>query len=123
MNLQDILLVEKSINDWLQEVRNAIAKEINETEITGVKRINNFCAVIRFSDLQNNVWTPEYYMPYIQAVYVTTALESAKNAADFTKKIESMIAEKRVKIGQNIHYLNDTTVSILVKHYQNNREG
>lgn len=118
MNLQEILRIEESISDLLETARNDIIQEIDKTEIEGVERINNFCAVIKLSKLQNNVWSPEYYIPHIQASYVAVALAGIKTASSFVKKVEDMIENRRVKIGQNVHYLNDTTVSILIKHYK-----
>ena len=55
MNLQEILRIEESISDLLETARNDIVQEIDRTEIEGVQRINDFCAVIKLSKLRNNI--------------------------------------------------------------------
>ena len=57
-------------------------------------------------------------MPHVQATYVKTALASVKTAAAFVEKVADMVENRRVKIGKNVYYLNDTTVGILMRHYK-----
>ena len=69
------------------------------------------------SMLSHNIWSPEYYIPGVQAEYVKKALNNINTAHSFVKKIEEMIEKGGVKIGPNLHRFNDTTISILKKHY------
>lgn len=115
--LQDFIQMEKSITDIIQQAKKDIVKEIEETEIKDVKKIAENICIVKLSQLQHNIWTPEYYLSHVQAAYVTAALDSVSTASSFVKKIKTMIDNRYVKIGQNIHYLNDTTIGILSKHY------
>ena len=118
VSLQEILRIEQSISELLKTARNDIIKEIETTEIEGVKKINDFCCVVKLSKLRNNIWSAEYYLPRVQASYVKTALASVKTAAAFVEKVADMVENRRVKIGKNVYYLNDTTVGILMRHYK-----
>ena len=116
-SLKDILLIEESISHMIEETKEKICTEIAGTELPHVKRLNSFCVVVRLSQLEHNIWTPEYYIPNAQANYVRKALEKISTARTFAEKVKGMIENRNVKINQNVHYLNDTTVAILMKYY------
>lgn len=116
-SLQEVLRIEKSISTMIEEIKEQICAEIAGTELPQVKRLNSFCVVVRLSQLEHNIWTPEYYIPNAQANYVRKALEKINTARTFTEKVKGMIENRNVKINQNVHYLNDTTVAILMKYY------
>ena len=109
--------MEKSINMIIQQAKNDIVEEISATPIPGVEPLGNLCCAVKFSKLQHNIWTPEYYIPSVQAAYVMATLESTQTANSFMNKLKDMIDNKKVKIGQNVHPLNDTTVEILKRYY------
>ena len=115
-DLKNIIELEKSITDMLQDLKMKIAYKIEHTPLNNVRVISSNIVVLKLSELQQNIWTSEYYMPSIQAKYVTQYLENAVTAHAFTKKIKDMITNKSVKINNNTHLLNDTTIEILQKY-------
>lgn len=117
MNLNKILEVEKSVATMVRDLKEQIAKEIAETPLKDVKPIAENIVIVRLSCLQHNIWSPEYYIPSVQADYVLKALDSVTTAHSFVKKMEEMIEKRGVKIGVNFHRFNDKTVSILEKYY------
>lgn len=121
MNLNKILEVEKSVATMVCDLKEQIVKEIAETPLKDVKPIAENIVVVRLSCLQHNVWSPEYYIPSIQADYVRKALDGVSTAHSFVKKMEEMIEKRGVKIGVNFHRFNDKTVSILEKYYSKTR--
>lgn len=121
MNLNRIFEVEKSVETMVRDLKEQIAKEIAETPLKDVKPIAENIVIVKLSCLQHNVWSPEYYIPSIQADYVRKALDSVTTAHSFVKKMEEMIEKRGVKIGVNFHRFNDKTVSILEKYYSKTR--
>lgn len=121
MNLNRILEVENSVATMVRDLKEQITKEIAETPLKDVKPIAENIVIVRLSCLQHNVWSPEYYIPSVQADYVRKALDSVTTAHSFVKKMEEMIEKRGVKIGVNFHRFNDKTVSILEKYYSKTR--
>lgn len=119
MNLNCILEAEESVANMVRDLKEQIVKEIAETPLKGVKPIAGNLIVIKLSSLQGNVWSPEYYMPTVQAGYVRNALEGISTAHSFVKKMGEMIKKRGVKIGVNIYSFNDATISILEKYCPN----
>jgi hypothetical protein len=117
MNLNEILEAEKSVATMVRDLKEQIAKEIAETPLKDVKPIAENIVIVRLSCLQHNIWSPEYYIPSVQADYVRKTLDSVTTAHSFVKKMEEMIEKRGVKIGVNFHRFNDKTVSILEKYY------
>lgn len=121
MSLNEILEVEKSVATIVRDLKEQIAKEIAETPLKDVKPIAENIVIVRLSCLQHNIWSPEYYIPSVQADYVRKTLDSVTTAHSFVKKMEEMIEKRGVKIGVNFHRFNDKTVSILEKYYSETR--
>lgn len=121
MSLNETLEVEKSVATMVRELKEQIAKEIAETPLKDVKPIAENIVIVRLSCLQHNIWSPENYIPSVQADYVRKALDSVTTAHSFVKKMEEMIEKRGVKIGVNFHRFNDKTVSILEKYYSKTR--
>lgn len=123
MNINDVLEMEKSVEKMISQLKEQIIKEIEETPLKDVKPIASNIVVIRLSQIQNNIWSPEYYIPSVQAQYVDAALSNISTAHSFMKKVDEMIEKRGVKIGVNFHRLNDATISILKKYYLNKGDG
>lgn len=121
MNLNKILEVEKSVATMVCDLKEQIVKEVSETPLKDVKPIAKNIVIVRLSCLQHNIWTPEYYIPSVQADYIRKALDGISTAHSFVKKMEEMIEKRGVKIGVNFHRFNDQTVSILEKYYSKTR--
>lgn len=121
MNLNKILEVEKSVATMVCDLKEQIVKEVSETPLKDVKPVAENIVIVRLSCLQHNIWTPEYYIPSVQADYILKALDGISTAHSFVKKMEEMIEKRGVKIGMNFHRFNDQTVSILEKYYSKTR--
>lgn len=121
MNLNKILEVEKSVATMVCDLKEQIVKEVSETPLNDVKPVAENIVIVRLSCLQHNIWTPEYYIPSVQADYILKALDGISTAHSFVKKMEEMIEKRGVKIGMNFHRFNDQTVSILEKYYSKTR--
>ena len=67
MSLNEILEVEKSVATIVRDLKEQIAKEIAETPLKDVKPIAENIVIVRLSCLQHNIWSPEYYIPSVQA--------------------------------------------------------
>lgn len=121
MNLNKILEVEKSVATMVCDLKEQIVKEVSETPLKDVKPVAENIVIVRLSCLRHNIWTPEYYIPSVQADYILKALDGISTAHSFVKKMEEMIEKRGVKIGMNFHRFNDQTVSILEKYYSKTR--
>ncbi len=116
-DLKNIIALEESITDMLQDLKIRISYEIEHTPSNNAQVISSNIVVLKLSELQQDIWTSEYYMPSIQAKYITQYLENAVTVHAFVKKIKDMITNKSIKINNNTHLLNDTTIKILQKYY------
>lgn len=115
-SLKNVLEMEKQIKEMVQHIKNEIVGETENTPIDGVKPLSKNMAVVSFSNLKNNIWTPEYYIPSAQAKYIEQALEHITTASAFVSKMEEIILNKKVKIGSNTYPINDTTIGVLKKY-------
>lgn len=117
MDLSRILEVEKSVAGMICELKEQIVKEVAETPQKDVEVLGKNIVVIKFSKLKRSIWTPEYYIPSVQAEYIRKALDSISTAHSFVKKMDEMLEKRGVKIGAIFHPLNDDAISILEKYY------
>lgn len=115
-NLQDIIEQEKSVAAMIQQLKQDIINTVENMEIPGVKRISPIVAIVKFSQIKNSVWSPEYYIAEIQAKYIEQALSNITTASAFIKKLSEIIEKKQVKISGNTYAINDTTISVLKKY-------
>lgn len=114
--LSQVLKLEKSVAEMVQGVKQKLIAEIENTALSNVHQVSSYIVIVRLSKLQRNIWTPEYYLPTMQAKYVAHSLEGVTTAHAFIKKVSEMIEKRNVKIGCNVHPLNDTTILILQKY-------
>jgi hypothetical protein len=126
MNLNEILEIEKSVANRIHDLKEKIVKEVAETP--GVfKPIAKNIVIMKFSDLEHNVWDPEYYIPSAQADHVRKELDSVTTVSSFVRKMEEMIKRRGVITYTygGLFRLNDKTISILEKYYSktNNKQG
>ena len=116
-DLRNTLELEKCVEKMVQNLKQKVANEIEHTPLKETKIISSNIVVIRLSNLQRNILTPENYIPAIQAKYVAQSLDGVVTAHAFIKKIEDMIEKRSVKIGSNTYPLNDITIGILKTYY------
>lgn len=112
----EILKEELAIKNFICGLKKQLIEEIKITPIIDTKPITQNITIIKFSQIQNNVWSPEYYLPSAQAQFIEKALEHIQSAYPFILKLKSIIEDHKVKIGLNFYAINDTTISILKKY-------
>ena len=116
MNLKEIMAMEEKVKAAIEELKADIKKETLKVKQPGIKKISDICCTIKFSNLQNNVWSPEYYNQSRQAEYIGKALESVTTLTAFTKKLNDIVEAREVKIGSNRYPINDSTIKIIKKY-------
>lgn len=104
-----------------EEIFEEIDKEIeNIPELKGVTLLNTspHCISIRFSDLSNRCWSPQFYIAECQKEAIRKGLEKCgKDLEKITKCIKKMLDEKFVKINNDKTILNDNSLATLQKIY------
>ena len=117
MDLKEIINAEKSITKMIDDLKEEITTEIETTPLKDVEPIAQNIVIVKLSHLQNSVWTPEYYIPAVQASYVRKSLDGVSTAHSFVKKMKEMIERRGTTINRQFYRFNDNTVSILEKYY------
>lgn len=123
MDLKEIINAEKSIAKMIDDLKEKITTEIEATPfLKNVKPIAQNIVIVKLSYLQNSVWTPEYYIPAVQANYVRKSLDGVSTAHSFVKKMKEMIERRGTTINGQFYRFNDTTVSILKRYYSSTQQ-
>lgn len=115
-NLHEILKIEQSISNMIEDLKTQIIDDISGKPLDDVTTITKNICIVKLSKLRKDVWSPEYYLPYKQAEYVGHAIKDIPTIHSFISKISEIIKSEYVKIGQNKYRLNDATLSILQKY-------
>ena len=121
MTLSEILEVEKTISEMIQQIRQQLIADVKETPVPGVRKLSENTFVIKLSALkQHDIWSPEYYNNVNQADRIAEAFKTVKTTSDFIAKAKNIIENRCVKVynsGFTVTYrLNDTTISIIQKY-------
>lgn len=124
MTLSEILEVEKTISEMLQQIRQQLIADVKETPVPGVRKLSENTFVVKLSALkQHDIWSPEYYNNVNQADRIAEAFKTVKTTSDFIAKAKDIIKNRCVKVynsGFTVTYrLNDTTISIIQKYCGN----
>lgn len=123
MTLSEILQIEKTVSEMIQQIRQQLVSEVKETQVPDVHKLSENTFVVKLSALkQHDVWSPEYYNNVTQADLIVKAFQNVKTTSDFITKMKDIIENRCVKIhssGYTVTYrLNDTTISIIQKYYE-----
>ena len=110
--------LESRVNEKVQGILCALAKEIEDNPLDGVKTIGNSprCATVSSSAIWssgNAILSAEYYLPASQAGAVRERLEKCKSVQSVCSAVQQMLTEKKVKAGASVIYLNEKTLAIL----------
>ena len=121
MTLSEIMKVEKTISEMIQQIRQQLIADVKETPVPGVRKLSENTFVVKLSALkQHDIWSPEYYNNVNQADLIAEAFKNVKTTSDFITKAKDIIENRCVKIhnsGFTVTYrLNDTTISIIQKY-------
>ena len=115
-DLQNVFALENSVKEMIQTLKAKLIDEIYHTPIPDVISIAPNMAIVRFSKLQHNILTPEYYIAETQANYVRRTLDGVVTAHVFIERINKMIDKRGTVINSVFYPLNDTTIQILKKY-------
>lgn len=118
-NLKEIIALEKSVSDMLDELTDQIAKKTSETPMNGVKVVAKNIAYVNVSSLDSNILCPHYYIQSSQAEMVERKLREAKTATEFIEKIQAMIEDRKVKVNGEVIRLNPKTIEVLQSYLEN----
>lgn len=121
MTLSEIMEVEKTISEMIQQIRQQLIADVKETPVPGVRKLSENTFVVKLSTLkQHDIWSPEYYNNVNQADIIAEAFKNVKTTSDFITKAKDIIENRCVKVhnsGFTVTYrLNDTTISIIQKY-------
>ena len=116
--IQEIISMEKSISDMLNDLIEQIAKATDETPMDNVKIVSKNIASVNIASLDSGILCPYYYIQSAQADAVKRKLREAKTATEFVSKMRAMINDKKVKIGSDIIRLNPKTIYVINKYLE-----
>lgn len=116
MDLTEISRVEKKIAQMLGELKDQIQQEVRDNPLEGVKPLARNMVEVSFSNLQRNVWSPDFYIQDIQANIVAKSFNGVSSATSFLKKLREIVENKSVKIGSTRYQLNNNTLTVLEKY-------
>lgn len=116
MDLTEISRVEKKIAQMLGELKDQIQQEVRDNPLEGVKPLARNMVEVSFSNLQRNVWSPDFYIQDIQADIVAKSFNGVSSATSFLKKLREIVENKSVKIGSTRYQLNNNTLTVLEKY-------
>ena len=117
--IKEIIAMEKSIADMLCELTDQIAEVTSEASMDGVKQLAPNVVSANFSSLDSWICCPYYYTQSAQANAVERKLKESKTATSFIDKIQTMVNEKKVKLGNEVIRLNPKTIEILQSYLNN----
>jgi len=116
VDLTEISRVEKKIAQMLGELKDQIQQEVRDNPLEGVKPLARNMVEVSFSNLQRNVWSPDFYIQDIQADIVAKSFNGVSSATSFLKKLREIVENKSVKIGSTRYQLNNNTLTVLEKY-------
>ena len=103
MKINKIIEQEEKIKETINKLKKEIYSHVQESEFPNVKKISSNICIVKFSELVNNIWSPEYYIPTTQAKYIEQALDKITTGTAFIKKVTEMVEQKGVKINYHFH--------------------
>ena len=111
--IKESVLKEQHTSGEVSSIVNDIISEISNATFSGVTRISRNISIVKLSDLQKSIWSPEYYIPAIQSDYVRQYLEKTSTFTTLYNKLNCMVQDRAVKMQSNYYRLNDEVVEIL----------
>ena len=115
--IASILEAERNANLVIEQEKQKIVSDIQNCDLKNVKSLAPNIVVVKLSQLQNNVWSPDYYIMEKQALYVRQFMSGAKTVTMLMERLKTMIDDGYVKIGTSRYRLNEKTIEIIRNHY------
>lgn len=116
--LQCALVMEQSVTQMLSDLKAQLANDVAAVRQDGVTTLSSKCVLVNISRLDKNILCPSYYIQSSQADAVERKLNTARTATEFVNRLQAMIDERLVKVGNDTIRLNPKTVEVL-KSYLN----
>ena len=115
--IANILEAERNATLVIEQEKQKIVSDIQNCALKNVKSLAPNIIVVKLSQLQNNVWSPDYYIMEKQALYVRQFMSGAKTVTMLMERLKTMIDDGYVKIGTSRYRLNEKTIEIIRNHY------
>ena len=116
MKIDEIIKQEEKIKETIDKLKKEIFLHVQKSDFPNVKVISSNISIVKFSELANNIWSPEYYIPTTQAKYIEQALSTITTGTAFIKKVTEMVEQKGVKINYHFHPFHPVIIEILKKY-------
>lgn len=116
MKLNEIIEQEKRVKETINSLKAEINQHVHNSEFPNITKISDNIVTVKLSNLINTTWSPEMYIPAIQAKYIEQALETITTGTSFIKKVSEMVEQKGVKIKSTFHPLHPVVIDILKKY-------
>ena len=116
MKINEIIEQEEEIKKTIDKLKAEIFSHVQKSEFPNVKKISSNIVIVKSSNLVNNIWSPEYYIPATQAKYIEQALDKITTGTAFIKKVTEMVEQKGVKINYHFHPFHPVVIEILKKY-------
>ena len=116
MKINDIIKQEEKIKETINKLKEEIFSHVQGSEFPNVKKISSNIVIVKASNLVNNIWSPEFYIPAIQAEYIEKALSTITTGTAFIKRVTEMVEQKGVKINYRFHPFHPVVIEILKKY-------
>lgn len=116
MKIDEIIKQEEKIKETIDKLKKEIFSHVQKSDFPDVKKISSNISIVKFSELVNNIWSPEYYIPATQAKYIEQALSTITTGTAFIKKVTEMVERKGVKINCYFHPFHPVVIEVLKKY-------
>lgn len=116
MKINEIIEQEEKIKETIDKLKEEIFSHVQKSEFPNIKKLSSNIVIVKSSNLVNNIWSPEYYIPATQAKYIEQALDRITTGTAFIKKVTEMVEQKGVKINYHFHPFHPVVIKILKKY-------
>ena len=114
--MKTIIKQEEKIKETINKLKEEIFSHVQKSEFPNIKKLSSNIVIVKSSNLVNNNWSPEFYIPAIQAKYIEQALDTITTGTAFIKKVTEMVERKGVTIKSNFHPFHPVVIEVLKKY-------
>ena len=116
MKINEIIEQEEKIKKTIDKLKAEIFSHVQKSDFPNVEKLSSNIVIVKSSNLVNNIWSPEYYIPATQAKYIEQALSTITTGTAFIKKVTEMVEQKGVKINYHFHPFHPVVIEVLKKY-------
>lgn len=114
-NLKECENIEAIFDIIIKHNIERIKTGIETLESPGIKQISHNISVINLSNLQNSVWSPEYYSQYHQAKLFGDMLKGSQTIKSLKAKLKDAFDTGKIKSGAHYYRINEQTRNWLIE--------